>query len=134
MALTGPEGETHSYIAPQDRERLARALAKDGQLTGDPLPDRGHWVGPRVPEPHNPGRMPDFNADGSVKPDARTAAEEWANRNGLPLDPPVRSAQKPAYRESPEELERRVDVLEKAVIRLQSVVIDLQHRVFELRK
>jgi len=75
MALTGPDGETHSYIAPQDRERLARALTKDGQLVGEPLPDRGHWVGPRS----STGR------DGQP---AMSAAEDWAHRNGLPLDPP----------------------------------------------
>lgn len=102
MALTGPDGETHSHLS---------------RNSADPQPavDRGHWVGPRGGQ-------------------HVTAAQDWANRNGLPLDPPVPSAQKPAYRESPEEVERRVDVLEKAVIRLQSVVIDLQHHVFELRK
>lgn len=60
MALTGPEGETHSHL---------------GRTSADSQPtvDRGHWVGPRG------GRH-------------TTAAEEWANRNGLPLDRPVSTA------------------------------------------
>ncbi len=70
MALRDQHGDQHSHTVGIQQGVVP--------LTQE-LPDRGHWVGPRAGD----------------KP--RTAAEDWAHRNGTPLDPPESTAPKSLY-------------------------------------
>ena len=56
-------------MALSDHEGNTHSHMRHDSSDGAPAVDRGTWVGPRGGQ-HT------------------TAAEEWANRNGLPLDPP----------------------------------------------
>lgn len=49
MALTGPDGETHSHLLPQEQQNGYSFSGKSENRMS--LPDRGTWVGPRPGEP-----------------------------------------------------------------------------------
>jgi hypothetical protein len=123
MALMGKDGDTHSYIAPQDRERVA------GGAPVTSLPHRGHWVGPRQTArgteypvfDHTGTNIVDWTLDvpPSLTQTAKTAAEEWAERRnrGLQHTPESNLPKLPKR-------DNDVDTLPKHALKVVQAVVD----------
>ncbi len=90
MALTGPDGETHSHLSPTEQQNGYSFSGKEGRTMS--LPDRGQWVGPRVgdmtPAPPRPGK---------------TAYVNIGARGPLTLDEPESTARELTYHPLPED-------------------------------
>jgi len=137
MALMGKDGDTHSYIGPQDRE------AQGAPVTS--LPHRGHWVGPRQTArgteypvfDHTGTNIVDWTLDvpPSLTGAAKTAAREWSQKMQK-RDGHYRSGLEHIPESSLPKLPKRdndVDTLPKHALKVVQAVVDHYPTTLEQR-